>query len=166
VRTSTDERYFREWLANQAAGGYAQYHAASGEYALSEEQALCLANPDGPIDLAGAYSIVEDLFHIKQRALDNVRSGKGMEWGEHHSCLFHGPERFFRAGYIAHLLEAWLPSLQGVIQRLTHGTRAGRRSEPQAGERRLRKVVVDDGGFTRFRRAAETPFNIVLEARP
>jgi hypothetical protein len=30
----------------------------------------------------------------------------------------------------------------------------------------VRKVVVDAGGFSRFRRAAETPFNIVLEARP
>jgi len=36
----------------------------------------------------------------------------------------------------------------------------------QAGERRLRKVMVDDGGFTRFRRATETPFNMILEARP
>jgi len=35
----------------------------------------------------------------------------------------------------------------------------------QAGEARLRSVV-RDGGFTRFRRAAETPFNLVLEARP
>jgi hypothetical protein len=30
----------------------------------------------------------------------------------------------------------------------------------------LREVVVDGGGFTRFRRATETPFNLVLEARP
>ncbi len=36
----------------------------------------------------------------------------------------------------------------------------------QAGEQRLREMLVDHGGFTRFRRAAETPFNIVLEARP
>jgi len=35
----------------------------------------------------------------------------------------------------------------------------------QAGESRLRDVVTS-GGFTRFRRAAETPFNLVLEARP
>ena len=35
----------------------------------------------------------------------------------------------------------------------------------QAGEARLRSVVTD-GGFSRFRRAAETPFNIVYEARP
>jgi ubiquinone/menaquinone biosynthesis C-methylase UbiE len=36
----------------------------------------------------------------------------------------------------------------------------------QAGERRLRSVLVDEGGFTSFRRATETPFNLVLEARP
>jgi len=36
----------------------------------------------------------------------------------------------------------------------------------QAGEKTLRDVVVGQGGFTRFRRATETPFNIVLEARP
>ena len=36
----------------------------------------------------------------------------------------------------------------------------------QAGERRLREVVVTGGGFSRFRRATETPFNLVLEARP
>ena len=35
----------------------------------------------------------------------------------------------------------------------------------QAGEQRLRHVVTE-GGFTRFRRATETPFNLVLEARP
>jgi 2-polyprenyl-3-methyl-5-hydroxy-6-metoxy-1,4-benzoquinol methylase len=35
----------------------------------------------------------------------------------------------------------------------------------QAGEKRIRDVVTQ-GGFTRFRRAAETPFNLVYEARP
>ena len=35
----------------------------------------------------------------------------------------------------------------------------------QAGEERIREVVTA-GGFTRFRRAAETPFNLVFEARP
>jgi SAM-dependent methyltransferase len=222
-----------------------------------------------------------------------------MEWGEHHPCLFHGTERFFRAGYNANLLASWLPSLDGVTQKLTSGGRAadvgcghgastilmakafpnsefigidyhdasiqtardrsaaagvnnvrfetadansyaqsgldfiaffdclhdmadpsgaarhargalksdgvcmivepfasdqvennlnpvGRvyygasslvcvpvslaRGGPalgaQAGEARLRKVIVDEGGFTRLRRATETPFNIVLEARP
>jgi SAM-dependent methyltransferase len=299
TRTGTNERYVREWLANQAAGGYVDYDGASGKYSLNEEQSLCLADPGGPVDLPGAYAIVEDLFHIKERARENFRSGKGMEWGEHHPCLFHGTERFFRAGYNANLLSSWLPSLEGVVDKLTRGARAadvgcghgastilmakafpksefigidyhepsiqtarGRAKEAgvrnarfvaadattyeernldfiaffdclhdmadpagaarqarqalesdgscmivepfagdrveenlnpvgrvyygasslvcvpvslarrgpalgaQAGEQQLRKVVVDQGGFSRFRRATATPFNIVLEARP
>ena len=35
----------------------------------------------------------------------------------------------------------------------------------QAGLKRLKKVVTS-GGFSRFRKAAETPFNLILEARP
>ena len=35
----------------------------------------------------------------------------------------------------------------------------------QAGEARIREVVTE-GGFTRFRRATETPFNLIFEARP
>jgi SAM-dependent methyltransferase len=299
ARTDTNERYVREWLGNQAAGGYVEYDKEKGKYFLSDEQALCLADPHGPVDLPGAYNIVQDMFHIKERARENFRSGKGMEWGDHHPCLFHGTERFFRAGYNANLLSAWLPALHGVVEKLTAGAKgadvgcghgastilmarafprsefvgidyhdasihtararaaeagvrnvrfetadatsyrekdldfiaffdclhdmadpvgaarharqalkgdgvcmvvepfAGDRLEDnlnpvgrtyyaasslicvpvslarrgpalgaQAGEKRLRQVMVEEGGFTGFRRATETPFNIVLEARP
>ena len=298
-RTGTAERYVREWLGNQAAGGYVEYDAANDKYGLNEEQALCLADPAGPADLAGAYAIVEAVFHAKPRTLEHFRSGEGMEWGEHHPCLFRGTERFFRAGYNANLIGAWLPALDGVLDKLNKGGRgadigcghgastilmaksfpkssfvgydyhapsieiarerakaagvtnatfevadatsypgrdydliaffdclhdmgdpvgAARHArqamkddgncmlvEPfagnhvqdnlnpvgrvyygassqicvpvslarhgpalgaQAGEARLREVMVDGGGFSRFRRATETPFNIVLEARP
>jgi SAM-dependent methyltransferase len=298
-RTGTNERYIREWLGNQSAGGYVQYDAASKTYSLSDEQKACLADPDGPVDLPGAYFIVEAAFHALDRTQENFRSGQGMEWGEHHPCLFHGTERFFRAGYNANLLTAWLPALSGTVDRLRSGGKAadvgcghgastilmalaypnsefvgydyhagsidvareraqaaGARNarfevadatgykdknfdliaffdclhdmgdpvgaarhargalqpegtcmivEPfagdkvednlnpvgrvyygassqicvpvslarngpalgaQAGEAKLRGVVVEGGGFSRFRRAAETPFNIILEARP
>ena len=298
-KTGTSERYAREWLGNQAAGGYVDYERQTGRYFLNDEQRACLADPNGPVDLPGAYEIVRDLFHVRDKALENFRSGAGMEWGEHHSCLFHGTERFFRAGYNMNLLSSWLPAFDGLLGKLERGVRAAdvgcghgastilmakafpesefvgidyhpasidtarRRAreadvdnvrfevadatsysgrdfdfiaffdslhdmagpvnvarharqalkpdghcmvvEPmagdsvdqnlnpvgriyygasslicvpvslarrgpalgaQAGESRLRKVLVDGGGFTRFRRAAETPFNIVLEARP
>lgn len=299
ARTHTNARYVREWLGNQAAGGYVDYDATSGTYRLNDEQAACLADPAGPVDLAGAYDIALALFHTYPRVRDNFRSGEGMEWGEHHPCLFHGVERFFRGGYHAHLLAEWLPALDGVVEKLHRGGRiadigcghgastvlmaqafpashvvgydyhapsidtarerakaagvtnaafeqadasgyhgrdfdlitffdclhdmadpdgAARHAraslkddgtcmvvEPfagdtpadnlnpvgrvyyaassmicvpvslarhgpalgaQAGEARLRKVIVDAGGFSRLRRAATTPFNIVLEARP
>ncbi|MHB8912497.1 MAG: class I SAM-dependent methyltransferase [Lysobacter sp.] len=124
ARTGTYERYVREWLGNQAAGGYVQYDPDSGTYSLSEEQALCLADPDGPVDLPGAYEIVEATFRALERTKDNFRSGEGMEWGEHHACLFHGTERFFRAGYNANLLTSWLPALDGVVEKLAAGGKA------------------------------------------
>ncbi len=123
-RTGTNERYVREWLGNQAAGGYVEYDSGTDRYSLNDEQALCLADPQGPVDLPGAYSIVQDLFHIKARAVQNFRTGQGMEWGEHHQCLFHGTERFFRAGYNANLLSGWLPSLEGAVAKLTAGGKA------------------------------------------
>jgi SAM-dependent methyltransferase len=123
-RTGTNERYIREWLANQAAGGYVEYDGATDKYYLNDEQALCLANPNGPVDLPGAYEIVQDLFHVRAQAVDNFRSGKGMEWGEHHPCLFDGTERFFRAGYNTNLLSSWLPALDGVVDKLDAGGRA------------------------------------------
>lgn len=123
-QTHTNERYAREWLNNQAAGGYVEFSPETGKYHLNDEQALCLADPKGPVDLPGAYLIVQDLFHVRERALENFRSGHGMEWGEHHGCLFHGTERFFRAGYNANLLGSWIPALDGVAQKLERGGRA------------------------------------------
>lgn len=123
ARTSTSERYVREWLGNQAAGGYVQYDAASGRYSLDPVQAMCLADPGGPVDLPGAYYLIEATFHALDRTVDNFRSGHGMEWGEHHACLFHGTERFFRAGYNAHLLGEWLPALDGVTAKLAAGAK-------------------------------------------
>ncbi len=124
LKTETNERYVREWLNNQAAGGYVSYDPSTQKYHLDEEQALCLANPNGPVDLPGAYLIVQDLFHVRERALENFRTGKGMEWGEHHRCLFHGTERFFRAGYNANLLGSWIPALDGVGEKLKRGAKA------------------------------------------
>lgn len=121
--TCTDERYVREWLGNQAAGGYVDYDPAADRYFLDEEQALCLADPNGPVDVPGAYSVIEAVFHAKERTLRNFRSGAGMEWGEHHPCLFHGTERFFRAGYNAHLLGEWLPALDGAVAKLQTGAK-------------------------------------------
>lgn len=123
-QTGTNARYMREWLGNQTAGGYVEHDRETDRYYLTAEQSACLADPAGPVDLPGAYLIVQDLYHIRDRALRNFRTGEGMEWGEHHTCLFQGTERFFRAGYNANLIGAWLPTLDGVVSRLERGGRA------------------------------------------
>ena len=57
--SNTNERYIREWLNCQAAGGYVTFDKATAKYSLSEEQELCLANPAGPVDLPGATLLVQ-----------------------------------------------------------------------------------------------------------
>lgn len=128
--TGTNQRYIREWLGNQAAGGYVQYDAANGSYFMTPEQALCMADPASPVDVSGAYGLIEAVFHALDRTRENFRTGGGMEWGEHHPCLFRGTERFYRAGYNAHLLGDWLPALDGAVEKLQ---RAGRAADVGCG---------------------------------
>ena len=296
-RTGTAERYVREWLNANAAGGYVTYDAASQKYTLPAEQAYAITM----MDLPGAFHIISSCFKDEPKITQAFRTGEGVGWHEHDANLFFGTERFFRPNYAANLMSAWIPALDGVEAKLKAGASvadvgcghgastmlmarafpkskfcgfdyhsgsieyarhvAGRdglldqitfevassKSYPtnggydfvtffdclhdmgdpvgaakhvrstlkpdgtwmivepfahdlpeqnhnplgrmyyavstmictpaslaqevgtglgaQAGEQRLRKVVTD-GGFTRFRRAAETPFNLVFEARP
>jgi SAM-dependent methyltransferase len=299
-RTNTDARYVREWLSNQAAGGYVTYDPASGSFSLTPEQSLALAQEGSPAFVPGAFQLVTSLIKDEPKITEAFKTGHGVGWHEHNHDLFAGTERFFRPGYAANLVPAWIPALDGVQAKLESGalvadigcghgastiimaqafprsefvgfdyhegsietarqaaseagldgrvsfevaaakqypgdgydlvamfdclhdmgdpvgaaahvlttlqpdgtwmivepyandrlednlnpvgrifygastlvcTPASRDQEvglglgAQAGEARLRKVITD-GGFTRFRRATETPFNLVLEARP
>jgi SAM-dependent methyltransferase len=119
-RSSTAERYVREWLNNQAAGGYVDYDAATGRYELSPEQAL-LADPDSPFYVLGVYDSIASLFADEQRLTEAFRTGAGVGWHEHDHRLFSGTERFFRPGYSAHLVAEWLPALDGVVEKLERG---------------------------------------------
>ncbi len=56
-RTGTVERYVREWCAAQAAAGYINYDPASGRYSISPEQALVLADENGPAFFPGIYEV-------------------------------------------------------------------------------------------------------------
>lgn len=304
TKTNTHERYVREWLLNQAAGGYVTYDPQTQAFTLPNEHALALADPDSTVYLHGAYEIIQSAFRDFARIQNDFKNAggppKGVGWGEHDACCFVGTERFFRPGYNGNLITSWIPALDGVKAKLERGAKVGdlgcghgastiimakafpksqfigidfhgpsierarkaaadagcssnitfqqARStdfagrdfdficcfdclhdmgdpvgcakhvrqalkpdgiwmvvEPfandnlednlnpvgrcfsaasalicvpaslsengpalgaQAGEKRLREVIADKGGFTRFRRATQTPFNLILEARP
>jgi len=123
AKTGTDERYVREWLNNQAAGGYVAYDSASQRYELPEEQALALADEDSPVFLPGGYSGVASAWADAPKFTEAFRTGKGVGWHEHDPRLFRGTERFFRPGYRAHLVSTWIPALDGVEQRLQAGAK-------------------------------------------
>ena len=109
AKTETDERYLREWLASQAAGGYVTYDDATGQFSLSEEQAFALANEDSPAYLPGAFELALGSLAAVPRIAESFRTGAGMGWHEHADGVFHGCEKFFRPGYAANLVSTWIP---------------------------------------------------------
>ncbi|HWC44716.1 MAG TPA: class I SAM-dependent methyltransferase [Casimicrobiaceae bacterium] len=121
--TGTDERYVREWLAAQAASGYVDYDAKTQRFALDEEQTMALAVEDSPAYVPGAYELALGALQAVPRIGDAFRSGAGMGWHEHEEGVFHGCEKFFRPGYIANLVSAWIPALDGVASKLAAGAR-------------------------------------------
>src|SRR5215472_7767915 len=123
AKTDTDERYVREWLSSQAAGGYVTYDDATGTFSLSEEQVFTLANESSPAYLPGAFELALGALAAVPRIADSFRSGAGMGWHEHHDGVFHGCEKFFRPGYIANLVNSWIPALDDVKSKLESGAR-------------------------------------------
>jgi len=122
-QTGTDERYVREWLASQAAGGYISYDDKTERFFLSEEQAFTLANEDSPAYLPGAFQLALGSLAAVPRIAESFRSGAGMGWHEHDDGVFHGCEKFFRPGYAANLVTNWIPALHDVKAKLEAGAR-------------------------------------------
>ena len=123
ARTNTDERYLREWLASQAAGGYITYDPGSKKFSLSTEQAFALANEDSPAYLPGAFELALGSLAAVPRIAESFRNGAGMGWHEHDDGVFHGCEKFFRPGYAANLVSSWIPALKDVKEKLEAGAR-------------------------------------------
>jgi SAM-dependent methyltransferase len=123
AKTNTNERYVREWLNANAAGGYITYDAADKTYTLPPEQALALAVEDSPAFLPGAFQIISALMHDEPKITAAFRSGNGVGWHEHDPDLFQGVERFFRPNYAANLISQWIPSLTGIQKKLETGAR-------------------------------------------
>jgi SAM-dependent methyltransferase len=124
-RTDTSERYVREWLANQAAGGYVKYSTTDGTYSLPPEQTLVLADENSPVYIQGAYQVIRSIFKDEDKFVEMFRTGKGLRWGEHHHDLFEGTARFYKASYIGNIVQSWIPSLDGVEQKLNDGAKVG-----------------------------------------
>ena len=123
AKTKTDERYVREWLASQAAGGYVTYDEKNGKFSLSEEQAFTLATEDSPAYLPGAFELALGSLAAVPRIAESFRTGAGMGWHEHVDGVFHGCEKFFRPGYAANLVSSWIPALSDVKEKLEAGAR-------------------------------------------
>jgi len=123
ARTGTAERYVREWLNAQAAGGYVEYEPESGVYELAPEQAVALTDETSAAYLPGFFQMAVGSVIDSPRITETARSGAGLGWHEHVHDVHEGCERFFRPGYNAHLVANWLPALEGVVEKLERGAR-------------------------------------------
>lgn len=122
-KTGTTERYVREWLSAQAAGGFVTYDAATKRFTLPDEQALALAVEDSPAYLPGAYQIIASVLKDEPRITEAFRTGAGVGWHEHCADLFQGTERFFRPSYATNLISSWIPALEGIAAKLKAGAK-------------------------------------------
>jgi 2-polyprenyl-3-methyl-5-hydroxy-6-metoxy-1,4-benzoquinol methylase len=121
-RTGCHARYLTEWLRGQAAGGYVTYDAGTGEFSLTEEQAFCLADPEGP-NVSAIFRIGLGYLRAEPRIAEAFRTGEGMPWSDHDEDVFVGCDAFFRPGYVAELVPHWIPALDGVEEELRAGAR-------------------------------------------
>jgi SAM-dependent methyltransferase len=121
ARADCAERYVREWLNAQAAGGYLGYHAVSDTYELAPEQAQVLAEEDSPFYIPPAWNIPASMWFDEDKALEAFRTGRGVAWGEHDARMSCGVAAFYRNGYRASLVSQWLPALDGVVAQLEAG---------------------------------------------
>ena len=122
-KTKTNERYIREWLLNQASGGYVEYDLQTRKYSLSPEQKLALTDESSPFYVGGGFFVVKAMMNAQPRILEAFKNGGGMLWGEHDADLFVGTEKFFRPGYQMHLVAEWIPALTGIEEKLKTGAK-------------------------------------------
>ncbi|HUI40452.1 MAG TPA: class I SAM-dependent methyltransferase [Terriglobia bacterium] len=116
-KTNTTERYVREWLNANAAGGYVTYDPATQRYRLPPEQAFALT----VMDIPGAFHIISACSKDEPKITQAFRTGDGVGWHEHDANLFFGTERFFRPNYAANLVSSWIPALHEVEPKLKAG---------------------------------------------
>jgi 2-polyprenyl-3-methyl-5-hydroxy-6-metoxy-1,4-benzoquinol methylase len=121
ARAGCAERYVREWLNAQVAGGYVGYHAVSDTYELSPEQAMVLADEDSPVFIPSAWAVPASMWFDEEKTIEAFRTGRGVAWGDHDGRLHGGVASFYRNAYRSSLVSQWLPALDGVVKKLEAG---------------------------------------------
>jgi len=122
-RSGCAERYVREWLNSQVAGKYVAYHPSSETYELTAEQTMVLADETSPVFIPPAWAVSSSMWFDEPKTLEAFRTGKGVSWGDHEDRLYCGVAAFYRNGYVASLVQEWLPALEGVVPKLEKGAK-------------------------------------------
>ena len=122
-RTGLSERHLREWLAAQVTSGYVEYDPADRTYSMPPAHAAILADPDSPTYFAGFFTVAQGIAATEEALAEAYRTGGGIGWDAHPQALYAGVARFRRTTYLHGMVQDWLPSLDGVVQKLRTGAR-------------------------------------------
>jgi len=122
-RCSCHERYVREWLNNQTAGGYIHYNRSTRCYELPEAHIPILADENSPFFLIPALEVAASLWLDEDKLLKIFESGDGLAWSDHHHRLFCGSESLFRPGYKTFLVDDWIGAIDGLAAKLAAGAK-------------------------------------------
>ncbi|MFC4633339.1 class I SAM-dependent methyltransferase [Dokdonia ponticola] len=123
TKTHTAERYVREWLSAQAASGYVEYDPTNQTFFMTPEQTMVFGNRKSPVFMTGAFYAISSLYHDEPKIEDAFKTGKGVSWGDHNTCLFCGTEKFFSPSYEGNLISSWIPAMNGVVEKLKKGAK-------------------------------------------
>jgi ubiquinone/menaquinone biosynthesis C-methylase UbiE len=123
TKTNTAERYVREWLSAQAASGYVEYDPTNQTFFMTPEQTMVFGNKKSPVFMTGAFYAISSLYHDEPKIEDAFKTGKGVSWGDHNTCLFCGTEKFFSPSYEGNLISSWIPAMDGVVEKLKKGAK-------------------------------------------
>ena len=122
-KTGTAERYVREWLSAQAASGYVDYDADNSNFFMNPEQIAVFGDRSSPVFMTGAFYAITSVYIDEPKIEKAFKTGEGVAWGDHNSCLFCGTEKFFSPSYEENLTSNWIASLDGVDEKLRKGAK-------------------------------------------
>ena len=121
--TNTNERFVRDWLAEQVCSGYITYDPNTSKFTLPKEHAFVLADESSPAYMSGAFQLVLSALKSEAKVTQAFRTGQGFNWSEHDPGVFEGQSRFSATTYKANLVNNWIPTLDGVEEKIKRGAK-------------------------------------------
>lgn len=120
-QTGFNARYLREWLGSMVTGSYVTYDRETKRYRLPPEFVPVLADEDSPYFAGGIMQLSVPFVSMAPRVIDAFRNGGGCPEEAFPIETWQGMERMTMPWYKHFLVQHWIPSLDGVKEKLEAG---------------------------------------------
>jgi 2-polyprenyl-3-methyl-5-hydroxy-6-metoxy-1,4-benzoquinol methylase len=120
-RTSLDERYLREWLGSMATAEYLEHDSEGDTYFLPPEHALPLADEEFPFFTGGLLQMIVPTVTVAPQVAEAFKTGRGVTQDQYLPDMYEAIERMTAPWYKHELIQAWIPAMPGVQEKLEAG---------------------------------------------